>query len=94
MKVILYVFRRMTRPRAGTLASVLGVARVVAGALLPMWLWLSPAAGARASVWFALVLGVAVGEIIDRCEFYMELDVPSPRRQIAIDLASAIGRAN
>ena len=31
----------------------------------------------------------AVGEVIDRCEFYMELDVPSPRRQIAVDLESA-----
>jgi len=93
LKVLLYTFRRMTRPRAGALAAVLGVLRVVPGALVPMWLWMSQAPEAHTSVWIGLVLGVAVGEVIDRCEFYMELEVPSPRRQIAADLKSAVARS-
>jgi Fe-S-cluster-containing dehydrogenase component len=86
VKLFLYVFRRLTRPRAGTRAAILGVLRIVAGLLLPMGLWLSTGFG------LALVVGLVIGEVIDRCEFYMDLVVPTPHGQIAVDLATASRR--
>ena len=92
LKVILYVFRRMARPRAGLLALVLGILRVVPGALIPMWLWIlqKPEPGTSAGLGLVLVLGLAVGELIDRCEFYSGLSVPTPGGQIAVDLAKRL----
>ena len=33
-----------------------------------------------------IVVSVVAGEILDRLEFYREMDVVSPRRQVFIDL--------
>ena len=55
--------------------------------MVPMGLWMS---STQEPVGLVLVLGVILGEITDRCEFYSELDVPTPRRQMAIDLKSAV----
>jgi hypothetical protein len=43
--------------------------------------------------WLVLLLGISIGEIIDRCQFYAELDVPGPRRQIADDLEAALAKS-
>ena len=48
---------------------------------LAMWSTGSPA------LYPAVVAGVLVGEILDRCEFYVELDAPAPSKQMASDLA-------
>ena len=50
-----------------------------------MWLTGEAGAGWLADGW--VVACIAAGEIIDRLEFYAELDVPTPKRQIAHDLA-------
>ena len=94
VKVFLYIFRRLTQPRAGTRAATLAVLRIIVGLLLPMGLWLSLASGPHDSTAFGLMLvaGLAIGEVIDRCEFYMNLVVPTPRGQIAADLATASRR--
>lgn len=88
VKLILYVYRKIAWPRPGASAAVLGALRVVPGALVPMWMWGTGDAGT------AVVLGIALGEIIDRCEFYLELDVPTPRGQIARDLEAAVFRTH
>ena len=36
------------------------------------------------------LVGVVVGEIIDRCEFYSELEVPTPRGEMARELGSRL----
>ncbi|UCG50719.1 MAG: 4Fe-4S dicluster domain-containing protein [Candidatus Latescibacterota bacterium] len=36
------------------------------------------------------VVGAAVGELIDRCEYYMDMEIPTPRGQMSNDLAMAI----
>jgi len=76
-KYNLYRERRESRPW-------LTRARVLVGLAGPLvLLWKGP------SDWYPLiVLGVLVGEFIDRCEFYMELDAPSPEGQMAEDLAA------
>jgi Fe-S-cluster-containing dehydrogenase component/DMSO reductase anchor subunit len=59
-------------------------ARVLIGLLLPLFLWWRGAWD-----WYpAIVTGVLIGELIDRSEFYLELDAPSPSRQMAADLAT------
>jgi len=34
---------------------------------------------------------VLAGELIDRCEYYLDLEIMTPQRRIAADLASAAG---
>jgi Fe-S-cluster-containing dehydrogenase component len=94
VKLILYLGRKVARPRGGALVVVLSAIRVVPGVLVPVWLWVSCAAPATCGMaWvfgIPLAFGMALGEIIDRCEFYLELDVPTPRGQMAADLESAL----
>ena len=40
--------------------------------------------------WTALA-GMVIGEMIDRFEFYAELEVPTPRRQAVLDLQAMAG---
>jgi hypothetical protein len=60
------------------------------GILLPIVAWLTGELlfGPFWRGW--IVACVAVGEIVDRLEFYAELDVPTPKGQIALDLRSHI----
>jgi hypothetical protein len=91
VKLVLYAGRRVAAGRkiaAGrkVVRLSLGAARVVVGLLVPagMLLW-----GGRELIVVAAVL-IAVGEVIDRCEFYLELDVPTPSKQMAADFAAAV----
>ena len=94
IKVVLYVFRKLTRPDKGALTLVLALLRVVPGALIPMWMWISlpPETYATTGSELLLVLGIALGEIIDRSEFDAEITVPTPRGQIAVDLEAALAK--
>lgn len=61
--------------------------RTIVGLLLPAVLW--AARGPEVAV-----IGAAlIGEAIDRCEYYLDLDVPTPRRQMALDLRDALARS-
>ncbi len=83
LKLVLYLRRKVLRVRRG---------------LDPRWAWSAGrlAAGFAAPVvagvadpsgWPAWALaGAAVGELIDRGELYEELEVPTPRAQMAIEL--------
>jgi Fe-S-cluster-containing dehydrogenase component len=58
------------------------VIRLGAGFLLPALLWI-----ARPPLWWECgLLALAVGVIVDRCELYLEIDLPSPRRELAAAL--------
>ena len=76
LKLVLYAYRQSwfkSNPRA--LASVL---RLGAGFVVPLAIW---------RVYPDWVLpSVLVGEVVDRCEYYLDLDIVTPRRQIASDL--------
>jgi len=41
---------------------------------------------------FLIIAGFCLGELIDRAEFYLEMDILSPARQAAIDLQKWIDR--
>jgi hypothetical protein len=56
--------------------------RLGAGFLLPALLWV-----ARPPLWWECgLLALAAGVIVDRCELYLEIDLPSPRRELAAAL--------
>ena len=57
--------------------------RVLAGLAAPLALWWN-----GEPRWFPVIVALVVaGELIDRAEFYLELDAPSPARQMDADLA-------
>jgi DMSO reductase iron-sulfur subunit len=84
VKTFLYLWRKYNFFRERREARPwLTRARVLVGLAGPLVLWWKGAAG-----WYAAVVaGVLLGEIIDRCEFYLELDAPSPAGQMDADLA-------
>jgi hypothetical protein len=65
--------------------------RVSFGFVMPAVLWLASVPG-----WYGLMIpAVLLGEFVDRAEFYAELDLVSPERQMRLDLArrvEAVGR--
>jgi len=83
VKLGLYLRRNVDSADLGRLGGLLfGTARVGLGLIFPAAVWI-----ARPVDWQAWALaGFAVGEIIERCEFYLELDVLTPRGQMAADL--------
>ena len=91
LKATLYTARKM-RSRsvhgAGDTRAWISVIRLGCGILIPIAL-LRGGGEPGVGVW----VGVAIGEIIDRCEFYNELEVPTPRLQMAADLAQELARS-
>jgi DMSO reductase iron-sulfur subunit len=82
IKLVLYVRRKAAFRRAGRewrpLASGL---RIGVGLVLPALAWFAlPGLPALA------LAALFAGEAVDRCEFYLELDIPSPAAQAAADL--------
>jgi Fe-S-cluster-containing dehydrogenase component/DMSO reductase anchor subunit len=85
LKTFLYLWRKYNLYRERLEARPwLTRARVLIGLAAPLVIWWRGTAD-----WYpAVVAGVLIGELIDRCEFYLELDAPSPSRQMAADLAA------
>jgi Fe-S-cluster-containing dehydrogenase component/DMSO reductase anchor subunit len=86
LKTLLYLKRKYALHRSGESARPwLTRLRVLGGLAAPLALWWygSPA------YYPYVVLLVLAGEITDRTEFYLELDLPSPARQMAVDLKAA-----
>ena len=75
-KLVLYAHRQSwTRSHGRFLASLL---RLGAGFVVPLAVW---------RVYPGWVLpAVLAGELIDRCEYYLDLDIQTPQRQIVVDL--------
>ncbi len=76
LKLFLYVRRRY---------HILPWPRVAVGLILPTAMLIAAADRGRFVVWFAAAAAV-VGDLLDRIEFYREMDVTSPRKQIVKDL--------
>ncbi len=89
LKMTLYIIRKAGFARSGArLRPWLTVARLGPGIVLPLVIWLAPGVGRIGEGW--IIAGAAVGEIVDRLEFYIELDVRTPKRQIAHDLQKEV----
>jgi DMSO reductase iron-sulfur subunit len=79
-RLLLYLLRKTAFREAGKpVRPLLGAARVGLGFVLPLLLWWVDAEALRAPLLASLLLG----ELVDRCEFYLELERPSPRRRMA-----------
>lgn len=82
LKLAMYTARKYARAKSAEETRLRwGAARV--GAVLAagaLGYGTAPALG-----WAALVL-IALGEVVDRCEFYLELEISTPKRQIESDL--------
>lgn len=98
VKLLLYLWRKeraLNAPPGGARPEPAGGMRLATSALrvglgfgLPLGVVLAPGVPSHAAA-VAAVTAVLAGEWIDRGEFYDELDVISPRRQIQEDLEAA-----
>jgi DMSO reductase iron-sulfur subunit len=74
IKMLLYLYRKRRFARAGLpVRPVLSFVRLGVGIIAPAVMWYS----AVNTLWPFVIATVVIGEVIDRCEFYMELDVPT-----------------
>lgn len=88
MKILLYLRRKIrcyinnegNRP-------ILTAARLVLGFLIPLILGVISFQG----FYYLIIACVLLGESIDRVEFYLELDILTPARQMEIDLKKWLG---
>jgi DMSO reductase anchor subunit len=86
-KLLLYLQRKIVAGKIGQpLRHALTALRVVAGFLVPALAWTLAGSG----VHILVIAAVLVGELVDRLEFYAELDVVTPEKQMAIDLRKTI----
>jgi len=89
LKLFLYTIRKQYFYKNGRNPRVLLTGlRIVSGFILPLLLYQT-----TGTEYIALIIGsILLGEVIDRCEFYMELEILTPRKQIAIDLTLMIAK--
>ena len=80
-RLALYIRRKQGRRRAGEEARpAVSLARGIVGFALPLAAWLL---GAQVIA----IAGAIAGDLIDRCEFYAELEFESPQRRLELGLA-------
>jgi hypothetical protein len=86
-KAILYCLRKLAMLRAGRgVRPWVSAGRMGLGLVAPTGLWIAGIPGTHGLI----MLGVLIGEFIDRTEFYADLDFQSPRRQMLLDLAKRV----
>jgi len=83
-KFVLYAWRKVpdVRRRKASRA-VAGAIRLLLGLMLPAGLWI-----ASGESWWLVLALVSAGELIDRCEFYAELEFMTPELQMTLGLTS------
>ncbi len=82
LKTVLYAKRKYAFGREKRDTRLILSAVRLAGSCTPVLLWVGGWKGTEA-VAFGLV---ALGELVDRCEFYIELEIPTPRGEMAREL--------
>lgn len=86
-KLLLYVRRKWISHReARPTRILLSTFRTVVGFLAPTLIW--SLAGTEGIAY--VVAAVLIGEFVDRCEFYMELEIVTPSRQMHTDLQTRL----
>ncbi len=89
LKLILYVWRKLASTSGTTrIPPVFSAARLGIGFALPLILWLADPQGLGP----AAALSVCLGELIDRCEFYREIDRETPARSMILELRRRVER--
>lgn len=83
VKMFLYIYRKVElKKRRRKTRPLLTLLRIGFGFLLPLILPLIDPLNFVGNI----IVSIVIGEIIDRCEFYLELDILTPRRQMRMDL--------
>ncbi len=89
LKLTLYLWRKTKLAASGgSIRPVASAARLAMGFGLPLSLAVTEAMQLHA----AIIAAVLLGELIDRGEFYAEMDIMTPSRQMALDLDTEIQR--
>lgn len=86
LKIILYSLRRISFRERSVSNPIIFMSRWIIGFLFGLMFGTSEEPSLRILAFFCLILG----EIIDRCEFYSELRIITPQRQINDDLLHEI----
>jgi len=83
LKLLLYIYRKIYfRIQSKSINPIISLFRIVLGLLIP-FIILIVEFNFKSEMIVGLVL---IGEIIDRVEFYLELDISTPKNQIMEDL--------
>lgn len=94
LKLFLYLYRKLHFKRTGRKTRPLvSILRVITGFLAPLILLLSDP-GNMVNYYGYIIAGVIIGEVIDRTEYYDEMDIITPRKQMVLDLESALRTTN
>lgn len=94
LKLLLYMYRKVlflkTKRKTRPLISLL---RVTLGFILPITILIWKPGAWFDYYWF-IIIAVIIAELIDRTEYYDELDIISPRKQILIDMEKTLLRTD
>ncbi len=82
LKFVLYAYEQARTRNARPIRRVAAAARIVTGFLFP-FLLIRLSGG-----YLAVVVSVSIGELINRADFYIELEITTPMRQIQRELRS------
>ena len=91
VKLSLYLYRKIHFKRQGrNIRPIIGFLRILFGFIIPLIIFLLNPEIAKEinimGIYGILVASVLIGELIDRTEYYDELDIVTPRMQMLIDL--------
>ncbi|MFC2103317.1 DmsC/YnfH family molybdoenzyme membrane anchor subunit [Bacteroidota bacterium] len=86
IKLALYVYRKINfyKNNHSTLP-IVSAFRILFGILFPVIIILV-SSEIPGSLSIYIIIAVIIGEVIDRCEFYNELEILTPKKQISLDL--------
>jgi Fe-S-cluster-containing dehydrogenase component len=96
IKLFLYLYRKLyfSREKRRTRLFI-SLLRIGFGFVLPMVIFISDpdfAKGSIIGIYGFLILSIVIGELIDRGEYYDELDIITPRKQILLDIEKKINK--
>ncbi|MDQ1353261.1 MAG: Dimethyl sulfoxide reductase anchor subunit [Acidobacteriota bacterium] len=90
LKLFLYLYRKLYFKRTGRkIRPLVSFLRLSTGFLVPLIL-LAVNPGTLINYYGYIIISVIIGEVIDRTEYYDEIDIVTPRKQMLLDLETAL----
>ncbi|MCU0285147.1 MAG: dimethyl sulfoxide reductase anchor subunit [Acidobacteria bacterium] len=94
LKLFLYLSRKLHFRRTGRKTRILvSILRIITGFIAPLIL-LIVRPGIMINYYGYIIISVIIGEVIDRTEYYDEMDIITPRKQMLLDLEAALHKNN